>query len=50
MKKKNPLSKLVRARGNFVLNQKTQKFDDRRTKRNRDRSSRQRNAIKDFDE
>lgn len=33
--------------GNYVLNQKTQKFGDRRTKRNRDRSSQNRRAIGD---
>lgn len=31
--------------GNYVLNQKVQKFADRRTKRNRDKSSQNRKAI-----
>ena len=31
--------------GNYTLNQKVQKFADRRTKRNRDKSSQNRNAI-----
>ena len=31
--------------GNYVLNQKSQVFHDRRTRRNRDRSSRNRNEI-----
>lgn len=31
--------------GNYVLNQKVTKFGDRRTKRNRDRSSQNRKAI-----
>lgn len=31
--------------GNYVLNQKVQKFADRRTKRNRDRASVNRTAI-----
>lgn len=37
--------------GNYSLNQKVSKFGDRRTKRNRDRSAKKRNAIsesKDF--
>lgn len=33
------------APGKYVLNQKSQKFADRRTKRDRDRSSQNRNAI-----
>lgn len=33
------------AAGNYVLNQKVQKFADRRTKRDRDRSTNTRNAI-----
>lgn len=33
------------APGNYVLNQKVAKFSDRRTKRNRDKSSQNRNAI-----
>ena len=31
--------------GNYSLNQKVTKFGDRRTKKNRDRSSQNRNAI-----
>ncbi len=31
--------------GNYSLNQKVSKFGDRRTKRERDRSSKNRNAI-----
>jgi hypothetical protein len=31
--------------GNYALNQKITKFGDRRTKRNRDRSSKNRTAI-----
>lgn len=31
--------------GNYTLNQKVTKFGDRRTKKNRDRSSQKRNAI-----
>lgn len=34
--------------GNYVLNQKFQRFEDRRTKRNRSRSEMRRNAIRDF--
>lgn len=33
------------APGKYVLNQKVQKFADRRTKRNRDKSSQNRTAI-----
>lgn len=33
------------APGNYTLNQKAQKFSDRRTKRNRDRSTNRRNDI-----
>lgn len=33
------------APGNYVLNQKVQKFGDRRTKRERDRGSKDRKAI-----
>lgn len=33
------------APGKYVLNQKSQKFGDRRTKRERDRSSQNRKAI-----
>lgn len=31
--------------GNYRLNQKVSKFGDRRTKRNRDRSAQNRNAV-----
>lgn len=34
--------------GNYVLNQKFQRFEDRRTKRNRSRSEQNRRAIGDF--
>lgn len=43
--------KKFRARGipgNYVLNQKFQRFEDRRTRRNRSRSEMRRNAIRDF--
>lgn len=43
--------KKFRARGipgNYVLNQKVQKFEDRRTRRNRSRSEKNRRAIGDF--
>ena len=34
--------------GHYVLNQKSAKFADRRTRRNRDRSAQNRNAIREF--
>lgn len=34
--------------GWYVLNQKSQKFEDRRTRRNRSRSEKNRRAIRDF--
>lgn len=37
----------VTGRSHFVLNQKVQKFSDRRTKRNRERGTKKRNAIDD---
>lgn len=46
-KSKNPLDSLVTGRGHYVLNQKSAKFADRRTRRNRDRSAQRRNAIAD---
>lgn len=36
--------------GFYRLNQKVQKFQDRRTRRGRDRSSQNRNAIQDYHE
>jgi hypothetical protein len=40
------LSRLILStRSNFVLNQKAPTFGDRRTKRNRDRSTQKRKAI-----
>jgi hypothetical protein len=48
-KRKNPLHSLVTAGGgHYVLNQKSAKFADRRTRRNRDRSAQRRNAIADY--
>jgi hypothetical protein len=47
--KSNPLDSLVTGRGNYVLNQKSAKFADRRTRRNRDRASQKRNAIREAD-
>jgi hypothetical protein len=42
------LSNFVRpSGGRFVINQKSQIFGDRRTKRNRDRSAQKRSAIQD---
>jgi len=34
--------------GWYRLNQKVQKFEDRRTRRNRSRSDQRRNALRDF--
>lgn len=34
--------------GNYTLNLKFQRFEDRRTRRNRSRSEQRRNAIRDF--
>ena len=34
--------------GNYVLNQKFMRFEDRRTKRNRTRSEQQTRAIKEY--
>lgn len=48
--KKKKSHKFLRARGSYVLNQKSFKFLDKRTRRNRDKSSQKRNAIKDFEE
>ncbi len=47
-KSKSPLDNLVTGRGNYVLNQKSAKFADRRTRRNRDRSAQRRHAIDEF--
>ena len=44
-KKRNPLDGLVTGRGRYVLNQKMSIFGDRRTKRNRSRSDKKRQAI-----
>lgn len=45
--KQNPLDGLVKTRGNYVLNQKSAKFADRRTKRNRTRGAQNRRAIQE---
>jgi hypothetical protein len=34
--------------GNYVQNQKSQVFEDRRTKRNRSRTDKKRNAFRDY--
>jgi hypothetical protein len=47
-KRKSPLENLVIGRGNYVLNQKSAKFADRRTRRNRNRSAQRRHAINEF--
>jgi len=39
--------KFVRGRSAYRLNQKVQKFEDRRTKRNRARDARRQRAIQD---
>lgn len=44
-KKKNPLDDYVVGRAPVQMNQHAEKFNDRRTKRNRDRSSQNRTAI-----
>lgn len=44
-KKKSKLDDLVVGRAPVQMNQHTDKFGDRRTKRNRDRSSQNRTAI-----
>lgn len=41
------LDDLVQGRADYVLNQHADQFGDRRDKRNRDRSTRERNAIDD---
>jgi hypothetical protein len=45
MRKRNPLDKLIKGRGSYVLNQKFLVFGDRRTKRNRSRPDKKRQAI-----
>lgn len=45
--KDDRLDDLVQGRADYVLNQHADKFGDRRDKRNRDRSTRERNAIDD---
>jgi len=47
-KKVNPLDNLVQGRGNYVVNQKAHIFADKRTKRNRDRASQKRNALREY--
>ena len=47
-KRKSPLENLVTGSGHYVLNQKSAKFADRRTRRNRDRSAQRRHAINEF--
>lgn len=47
MKKINPLDGLLRMRGRFVLNQKSQVFADKRTKRNRTRLENKRRALEE---
>lgn len=44
-KKQSPLNGLVRGRAGYVVNQKAPVYGDRRTKRNRDRSTRERKAT-----
>ena len=46
--KKKPKQKIKGTPGYYVLNQKFQRFEDRRTKRNRTRSEQKTRAIKDF--
>lgn len=48
MNKKVKHPKVKGIKGNYVLNQKFQRFEDRRTKRNRTRSEQNRRAIRDF--
>ncbi len=45
--KKNKKPKVKGTPGWYVLNQKVQKFEDRRTRRNRSRSEKNRRAIAD---
>lgn len=45
MKKRDKKPKVKGTPGWYVLNQKTQKFEDRRTKRNRTRSEKTRREI-----
>lgn len=47
MKKKNALEGLLRLRGRFVLNQSPKVFEDKRTKRNRTRADKKRNALEE---
>lgn len=46
MKKQKP--RVKGTPGNYVLNQKFMRFEDRRTKRNRTRSEKNRRAIQDY--
>jgi hypothetical protein len=47
-KTKRELDRLVRAgAGSYNLNQHAPRYDDRRTRRNRDRAARRRSAIAD---
>lgn len=45
---KQKKQKIKGIKGNYVLNQKFQRFEDRRTKRNRTRAEKNRRAIGDF--
>jgi hypothetical protein len=47
MNKDKPLSRFLRLKGRFVLNQKAQTFADKRTKRNRTRSEQKRRALEE---
>lgn len=48
MSKKPKHPKVKGIKGNYVLNQKFQRFEDRRTKRNRTRSEQKTRAIREF--
>jgi len=48
MKKDNPLARLVRGgAGQYVLNQKSNVFEDRRTRRTRSRAEKKRKALEE---
>lgn len=49
MKKKKPAPRVKGTKGHYHLNQHAPRFADRRTRRNRDRSSQERRAIRDSD-
>jgi hypothetical protein len=47
-KERDALKRLIKGiPGHFVVNQKSQTFEDRRTRRNRSRPDKKRNALKD---